>query len=186
MMLRRLLVSLALTATLALSGCATRFYTPDSVDSKLMLSGNDPVSYQTGATPVKGDPALKVEWDGGIYRFANAANRDLFNQNPAKYAPQYGGSCSNGAPFSILLGGSTDTYKVVDGRLFMFSGPDSRKYWEMNEKRNLELGDKYWESEMKSIWSATLHSYYRIAFKVPHYMTGKEQREEWERRQDKK
>ena len=175
-----------LLALAALSGCSNRFYTPDSVDSTLMLDGNDPVSYQTQAQPTKGDPAIKIAHDGGMYRFANAANRDTFVKNPSKYAPQYGGFCSNGAPYSIMLGGSTNTYKVVDGRLFMFSGPDSRKYWEMDERRNLELGDQYWKDEMSQASNAKVQSYKRIIFKVPHYKSGKDLEDAWQARQPKK
>jgi YHS domain-containing protein len=179
----------ALFAALALvlaTGCATRFVTPDAIDSNLMLGGNDPVSYQSGPTPVKGDPALKTTWDGGTYRFASAANRETFLKNPERYAPQYGGFCANGAPYAILLGGSSDWYKVVDGRLFMFSGAGSRKYWEMDEKKNLALGDEYWRTEMKDTWSAKFQSYKRIVFKVPHYKTGKQLEDEWQARQAKK
>jgi YHS domain-containing protein len=168
------------------SGCATRNMLSDGAGGKAMLAGNDPVSYHIGASPVKGDPKITADWDGGTYRFASAANRDLFTKAPEKYAPQYGGYCGNGAPYSILLGGGASAYKIVDGRLFMFSGPDSLKYWEMDEKKNLELGDGYWKTEMSNISSAFFHSYWRIFFKVPHYKTGKELAAEWQTRQAKK
>jgi YHS domain-containing protein len=179
-------VFIAIAAALAISGCANRFYTPDSADSTLMLGGNDPVSYQTGAAPVKGDPTIKAMHDGGTYRFANAANRDTFTKSPARYAPQYGGYCSNGAPYSILMGGSADTYKVVNDRLFMFSGPQTKRYFEMDEAKNIQLADQYWESEMKGASSARFHSYYRIMFKVPHWKTGPQLEAELQSRQGKK
>ena len=176
-------LALVLIATLVMSGCATRFVTSEGGDSNLMLAGNDPVSYQTAAAPVKGDPSIKTAYDSGTYRFTSTASRDEFMKNPAKYAPQYGGFCSNGAPYSIMMGGSATTYKVVNGRLFVFSGPDSRKYWEMEEAKNIQLGDHYWETEMKDTMSASMHSYYRIANKVPHYKTGKQLDEMWQTRQ---
>ncbi len=169
------------------SGCATRNMLNDGSGGKAMLAGNDPVSYHTGPAPIKGDPAITAAWDGGTYRFANADNRDLFTKSPEKYAPQYGGYCANGAPYSILLGGGASTYKIVDGRLFMFSGPDSLKYWEMDEKRNLELGEKYWRDELNNTSSAFFHSWWRVlAAKVPHYKSGKELEAEWQTKQTKK
>ena len=42
------------------------------------------------------DAAYTATHDGAIYRFASAANRDLFKANPAKYAPVYGGYCAYG------------------------------------------------------------------------------------------
>jgi YHS domain-containing protein len=168
------------------SGCATRNVLPDGTGGSAMLAGNDPVSYHTQPQPVRGNPAITAEWDGGTYRFANEANRALFVKEPAKYAPQYGGWCANGAPYSILLGGGANAYKIVNGRLYMFSGPDSKKYWEMDEARNIQRGDQYWETEMKHVASARLHSYRRILFKVPHYKTGKELEAEWQTRQARK
>lgn len=170
-----------------LGGCATRNALPDGAGGKAILAGNDPVSYHTSAKPVRGDPKFTATWDGGTYYFSNAANRDLFTKAPEKYAPQYGGYCANGAPYSILLGGGADAYKIVDGRLYMFSGPDSLKYWEMDEKRNIERGDEYWRTELKDTSSAFVHSWWRVLVaKVPHYKTGKELVAEWDARQAKK
>ncbi len=182
--LSRLLFLLAVIALA--SGCATRHNLPDGMGGKAILAGNDPVSYHTAPKPVKGDPKISSEWDGGTYYFANAANRELFTKSPEKYAPQYGGFCANGAPYSVLLGGGPDAYKIVDGRLYMFSSQTSLNYWAMDEKKNIELGDHYWKTEMKDVSSAWLHSWWRIlANKVPHYKTGKEQAAEWDARQGK-
>lgn len=179
-------VAFVVVALALLGGCATRNQLSDGSGATVMLAGNDPVSYHTGPAPQRGDPAFTADWDGGTYRFVSAANRDLFVKSPERYAPQYGGFCSNGAPYSILLGGSATTYKIVDNRLFMFSDPNSRKYWEMDQAKNIELGDTYWRTEMKDTWSAKLHSYRRIVFKVPHYKTGKQLEDEWQARQAKK
>ncbi len=177
-----------LISVLVLAGfagaCTTRNMLPDAAGTKAMLAGNDPMSYHAGK-PVPGTTAITTEWDGGQYRFASEASRTEFLKAPQKYAPQYGGYCSNGAPYSIMLGGSATTYKIVGGRLFMFSDPTSRKYWEMDEAKNVQLGDQYWSSEMKDAWSASVHSYRRILFKVPHYKSGKELEAEWQARQKK-
>ena len=170
---------------LAAGACATRNMLNDGTGAKAMLAGNDPVSYHTGASPVRGNPAITAQWDSGSYRFASEANRTEFLKAPARYAPAYGGYCANGAPYSILLGGGAEAYKIVDNKLYMFSGPDSRKYWEMDQARNIKLGDEYWQSELKDTSSAFVQSYRRILFKVPHYKTGKDLEAEWQARQKK-
>ncbi len=177
-------VIIALLIFACISGCATRHNLPDSAGGKAILAGFDPVSYHTGPAPLRGDPKHSAEWDGGTYYFASAANRDLFVKSPERYAPQYGGFCANGAPFGILLGGGANAYKIVDGRLYMFSGQNSLNYWAMDEKKNIELGDQYWRTELKDVTSAWLHSWWRILVaRVPHYKTGKEQAAEWQARQ---
>jgi YHS domain-containing protein len=169
MTIRNLLA--ALLAGLAFAGCATVNVSSDGADDQLMLRGYDPVAYQTQNRAIKGDAAIKATHAGLTYRFATADNRALFNANPAKYVPAYGGFCSNGAPYAIKAGGNPENFKVVDGRLFIFGDGKARDYWELDQARNIVLGDQYWENEMKDAYWRT-QSYKRWIFKVPHYKTG--------------
>jgi YHS domain-containing protein len=167
---------------LALQACSSMNTISAGGDRKLMLKGHDPVAYFTDGKHVLGKPDIKAEHNGVTYRFASAEHRDLFVGNPLKYAPQYGGFCSNGAVYGIPWGGDPDTFKIVDGRLFIFGGHKSMDYWSMDQKRNLQLGDQYWETEMKDR-SAVLQRWYRLVFRVPHYKTGKQLEAEWQQRQ---
>ena len=42
------------------------------------IRGYDPVAYFTESRPVKGSGEFEAEWNGTTWRFASAANRDLF------------------------------------------------------------------------------------------------------------
>ena len=55
------------------------------------IKGYDPVAYFTMGEPVKGIKEFEIQWKGAKWRFSSAAHRDLFTDNPEKYAPQYGG-----------------------------------------------------------------------------------------------
>lgn len=160
--------------------------TSDGADSRLMLKGYDPVAYFTAGRPVKGDPAIKADHAGVTYRFSSAVNRDSFVKDPAKYAPQYGGFCANGMVYAIPLGGEIEVFKIINGKLYMFGGAGSKRYFEMDQDKNLKLADGYWESEVKdSHWR--LQSWKRVWFsKVPHYKTNRELAEEDEKRSGKK
>lgn len=181
----RLLLALAALSLVILSGCATHNTISDGADSRLMLKGYDPVAYFTLGKPTRGDPAIKTEHDGVTYRFASAAHRDLFVKEPAKFTPQYNGFCSNGAVYGIPLGGEAENFKIVNGRLFVFGGASSLKYWEMDQQKNIELGDHYWRTEMQGS-PARLQAWKRLIFKVPHYKTNRELAAEWEARQTKR
>lgn len=174
-----------LVVTLILGGCASRNMLPAGAAGKAMLAGNDPISYHTQSAPAKGDPKINATWDGGLYFFVNEANRDLFAKTPEKYAPQYGGYCSNGAPYAIMMGGTADNYKLVNGRLFMFGDANARRYWEMDQVENIRLGDHFWETEMKEAVNATWQSYKRIIFKVPHYKGYEQLEAQWQARPKK-
>src|SRR5215510_9888513 len=89
----------------------------DGDDKRLMLKGNDPVSYFTQPAPVAGRPDIKADHDGVTYRFASEDNKRLFLAAPDKYAPQYGGFCTNGMVYAIPLGGG-EVYKIIDGKLY--------------------------------------------------------------------
>jgi YHS domain-containing protein len=59
----------------------------------LALQGYDPVGYFTDGKPVKGDPQYTTRRNGAVYRFASAEHKAMFDADPARYEPQYGGYC---------------------------------------------------------------------------------------------
>ncbi len=83
------------------------------------LKGYDPVAYFTGGEPVKGSEEFQTTWSGAIWRFSSAANRELFSQDPEKYAPQYGGYCAYAVSKGHTAGVSPKAWKVVDGKLYL-------------------------------------------------------------------
>ena len=170
---------------LSLGGCATHNTVADGEDSRLMLKGHDPVSYFTQSKPLPGNPAIKADHEGVTYRFANEENRALFMKSPDKFKPQYNAFCANGMVYAIPLGGNHDTFKIIDGRLFMFGGAGSKRYFEMDQERNVKLGDNYWKTEAQGS-IPRIQSWKRLIFKVPHYKTNRELAAEWEARQGKK
>ena len=171
--------------TMALAACTTvgpYNSVSDAADSVLMLKGHDPVAYFTLGKHTLGKPEIKVTHEGAIYRFASTEHRAMFVGNPARYVPQYGGFCSNGIAYGIPWGGEPDTWKLIDGKLYIFGGEDSRKYFLMDEKNNLQLADRYWSGEIKNA-NAFTQRYYRLLVRVPHYKTGAQLEAEWQQAQ---
>lgn len=169
-----------------LSACGSMNVMSEGADSRLMLQGNDPVAYFTVGRPVKGDPAIKTDHNGVTYRFSSAGNRETFVKDPAKYAPQYGGFCSNGLVYAVPIAGQTDNFKIINGKLYMFGGLGSKLFFEMDQEKNLKLADGYWESEVRDANWRT-QSWKRVWFsKVAHYKTNRELAAEYEKRYGKK
>lgn len=184
MKIQRLCATVLLVALL--SACGSMNAVSDGADARLMLRGNDPVAYFTAGKAVKGDPAIKADHAGVTYRFSSAGNRETFVKDPAKYAPQYGGFCSNGMAYAVPIAGETDNFKIINGKLYMFGGLGSKLFFEMDQQRNLKLADGYWDSEVRdSNWR--WQSWKRVWFsKVPHYKTNRELAAEYEKRYGKK
>jgi YHS domain-containing protein len=85
------------------------------------LQGMDVVSYFQPGGPVQGQLALAQDFDGARYLFASAENRAAFMADPDRYLPQFGGLCTTGLSVGIIGQGRPDLWRVVDGRLFLFS-----------------------------------------------------------------
>ncbi len=181
-------LTIAFVAAMALGACTTvgpYNSISDGADSVLMLKGHDPVAYFTVGIHTLGKPEIKATHEGATYRFASEENKAMFTKEPAKYVPQYGGFCSNGIVYGIPWGGDPDTWKLIDGKLYIFGGQSSRKYFLMDEKKNLQLADQYWTSEVKGA-NAFTHRYYRLLVRVPHYKTGAQLEAEWQQAQSGK
>ena len=91
-----------------------------NTDGGAAAEGYDVVAYFSGKA-VEGEKKYSHEYDGITYRFSSPANLDKFRQNPAHYAPQYGGWCAyamgiNGDKVSI----NPKTFEIWDGKLYLF------------------------------------------------------------------
>ena len=142
-------------------------------DARVMLKGADVVAYFTQNRYVQGQPQIKSVYQDVTFRFASAENKMLFDRDPKKYQPEYGGFCANGISYGIPWGGDADRFKMVGGKLYIFGGQASLDGWNIDEKRNLDLAEKYWKEEVagsNSIWQRTK----RLIFRVPHYRSGEE------------
>ena len=167
----------------ALSGCGTLLsQNPSSPlkpvravamngDAHVMLDGHDMVAYFTQGRHAMGSPQFKTVHEGVTFYFASAEHKALFDREPMKYLPQYGGFCANGINYGIPWGGDADTWRIIEGKLYIFGGAGSRAAFELDTRTNLALADKYWKEEVagsNSYWQRTK----RLVFRVPHYKTG--------------
>ena len=145
----------------------------DGADKHLMLFGYDVVNYFTDGVERKGSPSIKSEYKGVTFRFATPDHKSLFDANPVKYIPQFGGYCSNGIVYGIPWGGDADTWTMIDGKLYIFGGKGSKDAFMLDVPRNLALANKYWNEEVNGS-NALVQRTKRLVFRVPHYKSGKE------------
>jgi YHS domain-containing protein len=153
----------------------------EGADAQLMLEGHDAVAYVTQNNAVKGDPAIKLEHLGVIWRFASEANKDEFQKLPEKYMPQFGGYCSNGINYAIPGGGGggPNTWRIYRGKLYVFGGQKARDHFEMDTELNLERAHKYWNEQVAGS-NPSSQRLKRMVFRVPHYKSDKALQEEFE------
>ena len=145
----------------------------DGDDARLMLKGADVVAYFTQGRYQPGQATIKSVYEGVTFRFASAEHKALFDAQPAKYLPQFGGYCANGIAYAIPWGGDADTWRIVDGKLYIFGGRGSQEAFELDIPGNLALANRYWAEEVagtNSFWQRGK----RLVWRVPHYKSGDE------------
>jgi YHS domain-containing protein len=142
-------------------------------DKHLMLFGYDVVSYFTENTHRKGDPKIKSVYKAVTFRFSKPEHKQLFDANPEKYIPQFGGYCTNGIAYGIPWGGDADVWKIIDGKLYIFGGKASMDAFILDESGNMKLANKYWAEEVNGA-NAFFQRSKRMVMRVPHYKSGEQ------------
>ena len=139
---RRLLLTGALSVVAAPALAKDPIHT--SLFSNKALSGYDAVAYFNESKPVAGRGDFTAEYNGAEWRFASAANRDTFLEDPARYAPQYGGYCAWAVSQGYTASTDPEAWKIVDGKLYLNYSKDVQATWERDIPGNIERGDANW------------------------------------------
>jgi YHS domain-containing protein len=172
-------------AGLLLSACGSVNVVSEGGDSNLMLGGNDPVAYFASGASVSGRSSIKTQHLGFTYRFASDENRRQFITSPERYAPQFGGFCAQHMAYAIPAPAANDVFKIIDGKLYLFTDARAKLYFEMDQERNLALAWHYWEDEVQNTnWR--LQSFKRLLVRVPNYKSNAELSEEYQKRYGKR
>ena len=182
---RRITLALAFSSAVILGGCAAiNAQNPSGnlrpvnahvvgEQSAVMLSGNDVVSYFTQGKHAQGDAKFASTYENVTFHFANAEHKALFDKEPTKYIPQFGGYCANGVAYGIPWGGDAVTWRIEGGKLYIFGGKESKEAFELDVPGNMKLAQQYWDSEIKGN-NSFIQRGKRMVFKVPHYKGGEE------------
>jgi YHS domain-containing protein len=140
---------------------------------RVMLHGHDVVAYWTLGRHAKGQAQHRSEFEGVTFLFSSAEHKALFDQQPRKYLPQFGGYCANGIAYGIPWGGDADSWRMIDGKLYIFGGSGSKAAFELDVPGNRALAEKYWAQEVAG-HNSFLQRAKRLVFRVPHYKSGEQ------------
>lgn len=124
-----------------------------NLEDNVALSGYDPVSYFVN-NPVEGKKSISYTYKGITYYFLTEKSKNIFKANPEKYEPQYGGWCAYalGKENPDLMEADPHTYKITDGKLYMFYnsfGINTKKKWTKKEPKMKSNADKNWGNIIK-------------------------------------
>jgi YHS domain-containing protein len=108
------------------------------------LKGYDPVAYFTDNKPVKGNPQFQAAYNEGTYYFSSAENKKLFEADPKKYEPQFGGFCAYATSKGYTAKIEPDAFQVLNGRLLLQYDTDVRDLFNKDPQGNLKKADQNW------------------------------------------
>lgn len=158
-----------LFAAAALSS-STAFAGPQYIDeTNFAVSGHDVVAYfgleqsAVGAPQPKavvGKIEITADYNGATFAFSNAANRDAFMANPAKYIPQFDGHCAYGVAKGGKVPANPNLWRIVDGKLYLNITENVVSFWEEDITQNISLANSNWNDlEPKRASKRTIPSY---------------------------
>ena len=184
--MKRLAFGLIAAAALALAACAPLVVQSPSgklspvnahaIDGndRVMMKGADLVAYFTQNKDVQGNPSIKSTFENITFYFASSENKALFDKEPMKYQPQYGGYCANGIVYGIPWGGDADSWRMIEGKLYIFGGQGSRDAFLLDVPKNRGLADKYWAEEVAGSNAFIQRTKRTTIARVAHYKSGAE------------
>lgn len=113
-------------------------------ETGLALEGYDPVSYFTDPKPVKGDAALARTYNGATYYFASVEHKNIFEKEPAKYVPAFGGFCGYAASINKVSPVNVTIFQIINDRLVLQHTPKAFELFNEDPQGALTRADANW------------------------------------------
>jgi YHS domain-containing protein len=136
-----LLVSISLISYAQTSGDI--FSTTDGA-----IRGYDAIAFFLEKKPVEMKD-FAFMWRGATWYFSSKQNLERFKSDPEKYTPQYGGYCAYGIAGGHKAPTQTDTWKIVNNKLYFNYSKDVQRVWLKNTKGYIEQVDVNWPKVKK-------------------------------------
>lgn len=142
--MKRALMVVALGGIMAAAAFSQSPASSFNLQNGVAIRGYDPVAYFTMDAAVEGVPSISAEHDGVTYYFSSEEHRELFESNPERYVPAYGGWCAWAASRNELADIDPEAFVVHNDRLFLnYSGFLNTRF-RLRLDHNIELADEFW------------------------------------------
>ncbi|MFT5896352.1 MAG: YHS domain-containing protein [bacterium] len=118
--------------------------------TEIAVRGYDTVAYFTEARPATGSADHTLQWQGATWQFASADNQALFEADPEKYAPQYGGYCAYGVAGGYLVKIEPENWTILEGKLYVNYSDNVQSQWEKNIPEYIQKANVNFEQLIES------------------------------------
>ena len=110
-----------------------------NLEKQIGIGGYSPVSYFEKG-PELGKAEFSAMNKGVTYHFTSKEKVKKFETSPEKFSPAFGGTCAFGQSIEKEFAVDPTSYKIVDGRLFLFlknAEVDALKLWNDGSEKEL-------------------------------------------------
>ena len=118
--------------------------------SGVAIRGYDTVAYFTEGSPAEGSDEFTTQWQGANWKFASQEHLDLFEADPEKYAPQYGGYCAYGVAQDSLVKIEPENWTIVDDKLYLNYDDELQAKWEKDVPGFVRSADSKFDELLRS------------------------------------
>ena len=134
----------AVPAVTLLAARASAAEPPVYATGGVAINGYDPVGYFTEGKAVKGSPEHVSDWSGAVVQFASAENKAMFDADPVKYAPKYGGYCAYAVSKGYTASTDPEAWSIHEDRLYLNYSKSVRALWAARKRHHIEQADANW------------------------------------------
>ena len=118
--------------------------------STLALEGYDTVSYFVSGKPVSGKASLVTNYKGVVWRFSSAENKSVFDANPEKFIPRYGGHCAWGTARGYVVRGDPKVWRIVGAKLYLNYNRSVQNKWNRDISGFISKANRNWPEVLKT------------------------------------
>lgn len=93
---------------------------------------------------LKGNPSFESSFKGAKYWFVSAENKAIFDANPEKYMPLFGGFCAIAVTEGNLRPIQVWTHEITNGFLVVNHNAKAKGLWDNKPGKKLKTAQKMW------------------------------------------
>lgn len=135
---------LAVVLLCAVSGFASGKALLNLDSSGVAIQGYDPVAFFTQHKAVKGVTQFSSDYRGAKYLFVSGDDKAVFDKEPSKYEPQFGGYCAYGVSRGNRAPIKIEAWQIVNDRLLMQYDLDIKDAFNKDQQGTLKKADQNW------------------------------------------
>ena len=146
---RRNFLELTLALPVLFAGtAAVAGHPPVYAENGIAIRGADPVAYFRGMGAVAGSISERVMWRGATWLFAARKHREMFEGDPRRFAPRFGGYCAYTLSQGSLAPSDPRAYALHGDRLYLLSSLQKRETWSKNLAQNIRVAGRHWPTAL--------------------------------------